>query len=88
MSGHSTDYNFQFLQVSLLSILLTTTLSICLYKMTSNEDIMAMLNSLKMQADRNNEELKNQVMKRIDGLEEKVDNADRKSRRKKILEMV
>ena len=50
--------------------------------MTSNEDIMKMLNSLKMQADRNNEDLKNQVMKRIDGLEEKVDKAEKKATEK------
>ena len=41
--------------------------------MTSNDDLMSFLKDLKIQAEKNNEEIKLQVKTRIDELAEKVD---------------
>ena len=44
-------------------------------KMTSNDDLLSFLKDLKIQAEKNNEEIKLQVKTRIDELAAKVDKA-------------
>ena len=53
------------------------------FTMTStNDDIMSFLRKLKIQADKNSEEVKNQVKIKIDELSEKVDNVQREASEK------
>ena len=55
---------------------------------TTNDDIMKFLNTMKIQAERNNDELKNHVKIKIDELTEKVEvakkDADEKEGRDKV----